>query len=123
MKPCCLCEHLVFFYMSAGLQVKKSYYNGYSCESRCNLSDPISYIWYKNEEKVPQTSRNYYFGDFPPSDVLSCAVKEHEDFPSPLKCEFTPLCFQCLEHVINLSCDPELFMGFWPGCLPMFRKV
>lgn len=94
MKPCCLFEHLVCL-MSAGLQVKK-YNKKYICESRCNLADPISYIWYKNEEKVWQSLTNYYFGKFLNSDLISCAVKGHEEFPSPLKCEFTPLglCFQ-----------------------------
>lgn len=94
MKLCFLCEHLVCL-MSAGLRVKK-YINIYSCESRCNLADPLSYIWYKNEEKDLRSIKKTYSGKFYSSDVISCAVKRHEDFPSPLKCEFTPSvpCFQ-----------------------------
>lgn len=81
--------------MSAGLQVKKSK-NKYICESRCNLADAFSYIWYKNEEKDWRSLTKYYSGNVLYSDLISCAVKGHEDFPSPLKCEFTPSgpCFQ-----------------------------
>lgn len=95
MKPCCLCEHLVCL-MSAGLKVKEYNTKKYICESQCNLADPISYIWYKNEEKVERSPTKYYSGNVRNSDLISCAVKGHEDFPSPLKCEFTPSgsCFQ-----------------------------
>lgn len=94
MKPCYLCEHLVCL-MSAGLQVKK-YKNAYLCESRCNLADENSYIWYKNQVKDWKSNSKYYSGNDIYSGFISCAVKGHEDFPSPLKCEFTPSgpCFQ-----------------------------
>ncbi|XP_028421392.1 B-cell receptor CD22 [Perca flavescens] len=67
------------------VQVRRYRYNSWAelkCHSRCRLPDHPSYIWYKNGQKVQKTTLYYsdYFGS---ADSYSCAVKGHEDFPSP----------------------------------------
>ncbi|XP_034556030.1 B-cell receptor CD22-like [Notolabrus celidotus] len=51
------------------------------CENSCRWTS-LSYIWYKNGEAV-HTESYHYPEDFDYGDNISCAVKGHEDFPSP----------------------------------------
>ncbi|KAK2817452.1 hypothetical protein Q5P01_025643 [Channa striata] len=57
------------------------------CHSSC-LPDNPTFIWYKNGQKIwtettsPSHAGNVNTGDY------SCAVKGHENFPSPSLCEF-----------------------------------
>ncbi|XP_073330598.1 sialoadhesin-like [Pagrus major] len=52
------------------------------CHSSCRLPDRSSYIWYMSGEKIQsQTSSHSVYINY--GDSYSCAVKGHEDFPSP----------------------------------------
>ncbi|XP_067355874.1 uncharacterized protein [Channa argus] len=79
--------------------VKIIYYTSFStwtklkCHSSCRLPVDSSYIWYKNGEKMRENQEeisiypgNYY------SDSYSCAVKGHEDCPSPSVCVYGESC-------------------------------
>ncbi|XP_076583708.1 uncharacterized protein LOC143319034 [Chaetodon auriga] len=54
------------------------------CHSSCH-PDQASYIWYKNGQKI-QEATSSYLAHIHPADSYSCALKGHEDFPSPSKC-------------------------------------
>lgn len=97
----------VCFLTSAGLQVKRltSYYK-FSCESQCNPTDPVYYVWYKNEEAVWRQTSKLYSGSIYRTDSVSCAVQRLEAFPSPPECELTPstrlvLCFMFMRPANN----------------------
>uniref|UniRef100_A0A3B4T9U0 B-cell receptor CD22 n=1 Tax=Seriola dumerili TaxID=41447 RepID=A0A3B4T9U0_SERDU len=75
-----------------GLQVKMSESKGcrtypctwsrLTCHSSCPLPDHPSYIWYesgKNIQKDAHSFPAYFYGE----NSYACAVKGHEDFPSP----------------------------------------
>ncbi|XP_078130392.1 uncharacterized protein LOC144533109 [Sander vitreus] len=72
------------------VQVSRSWYTSWAelkCHSRCRLPDHSSYIWYKNGQKVPKETSYFYSGySLGSADSYSCAVKGHEDFPSPSEC-------------------------------------
>ncbi|XP_030282804.1 B-cell receptor CD22-like [Sparus aurata] len=53
------------------------------CHSSCHLPDGSSYIWYKNGQKIQSQTSSTYSDYFNSVDSYSCAVKGHEDFPSP----------------------------------------
>uniref|UniRef100_A0A8P4FYK0 B-cell receptor CD22 n=2 Tax=Dicentrarchus labrax TaxID=13489 RepID=A0A8P4FYK0_DICLA len=62
------------------------------CHSIC---DPpySSYVWYKNGQKIQSVTYKSLFSDnFGYADSYSCAVKEHEDFPSPPVCVHGQTC-------------------------------
>ncbi|XP_026216001.2 B-cell receptor CD22-like isoform X2 [Anabas testudineus] len=74
------------------VDVRKSTVNQFStwteltCRSNCQLSDPHSYIWYKNGEKVERERKEYYILDgFDPSNKYYCSIEVsgHERFRSP----------------------------------------
>ncbi|XP_070847589.1 uncharacterized protein [Chaetodon trifascialis] len=54
------------------------------CHSSCQ-PDQASYIWYKNGQKIQEATPSYS-AYIHPADSYSCALKGHEDFPSPSKC-------------------------------------
>ncbi|XP_059190838.1 uncharacterized protein LOC131973016 [Centropristis striata] len=54
------------------------------CRSRCRLPDSSSYIWYKNGQKVQGETSS--FSVSASADSFSCALKGHEDSPSPAVC-------------------------------------
>uniref|UniRef100_A0A7N5ZWQ8 Ig-like domain-containing protein n=1 Tax=Anabas testudineus TaxID=64144 RepID=A0A7N5ZWQ8_ANATE len=57
------------------------------CICSCGLPDHPSYIWYKNGEKIQGgTSLSSYTENISPADSYSCALRGHEDFPSPSVC-------------------------------------
>ncbi|XP_049428401.1 sialoadhesin-like [Epinephelus fuscoguttatus] len=60
--------------------------NELKCHSRCRLPDRPSFIWYKNGQEVRKETSSSYSGYFGSVDSYSCAVKGHEDFPSPPAC-------------------------------------
>ncbi|XP_044047689.1 uncharacterized protein LOC122874132 [Siniperca chuatsi] len=72
------------------------------CHSSCSPAGRLSYVWFKNGEKITWVETSSYKGSFYPGDNISCAVKGHEDFPSPSVCEFTPLC-QDKKHAYTLT--------------------
>ncbi|CAK6975863.1 B-cell receptor CD22-like, partial [Scomber scombrus] len=53
------------------------------CLSSCKSDDDISYIWFKNGQKIKEEETSVYSGQFNPGDNVSCALKGHEDSPSP----------------------------------------
>ncbi|XP_078022748.1 hemicentin-1-like [Epinephelus lanceolatus] len=64
-----------------GLQVSR--HNSYwlKCQSSCVLDRP-SFIWYKNGQKI-QKEASSYLGNYNQEDSYSCAIRGHEEFPSP----------------------------------------
>ncbi|XP_040003026.1 sialic acid-binding Ig-like lectin 16 isoform X4 [Xiphias gladius] len=58
-----------------------------NCLSSCPLSVDISYIWYRNGEKISNRQSSYSaYSNL--EDSVSCALRGYEDFPSP------PVCFE-----------------------------
>ncbi|XP_062282326.1 B-cell receptor CD22-like [Scomber scombrus] len=53
------------------------------CLSSCSSNDDISYVWFKNGEKIMEEGTSVYSGQFNPGDNVSCALKGYEDSPSP----------------------------------------
>ncbi|XP_034092953.1 titin-like isoform X2 [Gymnodraco acuticeps] len=53
------------------------------CHSSCSPAGGVSYVWFKNGEKIHTTTRSSYKGLFHHADRISCAFEGHEDFPSP----------------------------------------
>ncbi|XP_042246840.1 uncharacterized protein LOC121882558 [Thunnus maccoyii] len=53
------------------------------CLSSCSPAGGISYVWFKNGQKVVKEETSLYSGQFNPSDNVSCAMKAHEDYRSP----------------------------------------
>uniref|UniRef100_A0A3Q3FDP0 Ig-like domain-containing protein n=1 Tax=Labrus bergylta TaxID=56723 RepID=A0A3Q3FDP0_9LABR len=54
-----------------------------TCVSSCTLPPHSSYIWFKNGEKIPRKTSSTYSDYFEYADSYSCALQEHQDFPSP----------------------------------------
>uniref|UniRef100_A0A672G0E3 B-cell receptor CD22 n=1 Tax=Salarias fasciatus TaxID=181472 RepID=A0A672G0E3_SALFA len=55
-----------------------------TCQTSCQLSDPPSYIWFKNGEKFAEKKKNYVLlQTFSFPDSYHCAIQQHERFPSP----------------------------------------
>ncbi|XP_065810760.1 B-cell receptor CD22-like [Labrus bergylta] len=54
-----------------------------TCVSSCTLPPHSSYIWFKNGEKIPRKTSSTYSDYFNNADSYSCALQEHQDFPSP----------------------------------------
>uniref|UniRef100_A0A672G0K6 B-cell receptor CD22 n=1 Tax=Salarias fasciatus TaxID=181472 RepID=A0A672G0K6_SALFA len=78
------------------LQVKVTSSSGswanLECHSRCSLPYNPSYVWYKNGEKVKQRAPSTYSAYFWAADSISCALTDHEDFPSPPVCVLGQQC-------------------------------
>ncbi|XP_076146137.1 B-cell receptor CD22-like isoform X2 [Alosa pseudoharengus] len=60
------------------------------CSTTCTLSDPPSYIWYKNSHPIAdsQTSMEYLYLNpvrIDDSGSYSCTVRGYEDHPSPVR--------------------------------------
>ncbi|XP_035856823.1 B-cell receptor CD22-like isoform X2 [Sander lucioperca] len=53
------------------------------CQSSCPLPGHPSYVWYKNGQNIQGQTSDSYSASFDPADSFSCAVRGHEDFPSP----------------------------------------
>ncbi|XP_078022568.1 cell adhesion molecule CEACAM5-like [Epinephelus lanceolatus] len=76
------------------VQVRRSYstWGKLFCHSTCHLPDRPSYIWYKNGQRIQTETSSSYSDYFDAADSYSCAVKGHEDFPSPPMCVFGQIC-------------------------------
>ncbi|XP_041658443.1 sialoadhesin-like isoform X2 [Cheilinus undulatus] len=61
------------------------------CFSRCSSPHDISYVWYKNGHKISVEKSSYSAG-YVYADSYSCALKDYEDFPSPLYCYYDSSC-------------------------------
>ncbi|XP_026215370.1 titin-like [Anabas testudineus] len=71
------------------LQVLRSYSTNarLMCYSSCRLPDHSSYIWYKNGEKINENQEEIsFYSSYYVTDSYSCALRGHEDFPSPSVC-------------------------------------
>ncbi|XP_033990985.1 B-cell receptor CD22-like [Trematomus bernacchii] len=55
------------------------------CQNSCPPSYNPPYIWYKNGQRI-QRETSYYTNITNIADSYSCALKGHEDFPSPPVC-------------------------------------
>nr|XP_046189516.1 B-cell receptor CD22-like isoform X2 [Oncorhynchus gorbuscha]XP_046189517.1 B-cell receptor CD22-like isoform X2 [Oncorhynchus gorbuscha] len=69
------------------LKVERIYYNTLTCSTTCTLTGNPTYIWYKNGHLDESTSLQYrdpVSSNY--DDSYSCAVKGHEDLPSPAVC-------------------------------------
>ncbi|XP_051801943.1 B-cell receptor CD22-like [Acanthochromis polyacanthus] len=53
------------------------------CHSSCSPADHLSYIWFKNEQKISKQQTSTYTGSFNPGEKISCAFKGHEAHRSP----------------------------------------
>ncbi|XP_034062779.1 B-cell receptor CD22-like isoform X2 [Gymnodraco acuticeps] len=52
------------------------------CHSSCSPAG-VSYVWFKNNEKIRDQTRSSYKGWIQLADMISCAFEGHEKFPSP----------------------------------------
>uniref|UniRef100_UPI001445BFE3 B-cell receptor CD22-like n=1 Tax=Epinephelus lanceolatus TaxID=310571 RepID=UPI001445BFE3 len=52
------------------------------CHSSCSPAGRLSYVWFKNGEKIIEDSSSYK-DQFYPGDFISCAFEEHKDYSSP----------------------------------------
>ncbi|XP_062291530.1 B-cell receptor CD22-like [Scomber scombrus] len=53
------------------------------CLSSCSPAGRISYVWFKNGQKMMEEETSLYSGQFNSGDNISCALKGHEDYRSP----------------------------------------
>ncbi|XP_041642166.1 sialic acid-binding Ig-like lectin 12 [Cheilinus undulatus] len=53
------------------------------CYSSCSEADRLSYVWFRNGQKVAQESKSTTKIRYDPEDEIYCALKGHERFPSP----------------------------------------
>ncbi|KAI4794936.1 hypothetical protein KUCAC02_031730 [Chaenocephalus aceratus] len=61
------------------------------CHSSCGPAAGVSYVWFKNNEKIGDQTRSSYKDWIQPADMISCAFEGHEKFRSPAVCECTEL--------------------------------
>ncbi|KAM3623703.1 uncharacterized protein V6R79_014660 [Siganus canaliculatus] len=76
------------------------------CQSSCFLPHPLSYIWYKNGERIPSQTSSHYSGYLYSTDSFSCAVEGHENFPSPSVCAVGESCSR-VTYTDRSICAPE----------------
>ncbi|XP_042170995.1 titin-like [Oncorhynchus tshawytscha] len=59
-----------------------------TCSTTCTLTDNPTYIWYKNGQHLDESTSPQYKDPVSSNydDSFSCAVKGHEDLPSPAVC-------------------------------------
>ncbi|XP_036952865.1 B-cell receptor CD22-like isoform X2 [Acanthopagrus latus] len=53
------------------------------CHSSCSPAARLSYVWFKNGQKVTGVETSSFKGRVYPGDVISCALKGHENYGSP----------------------------------------
>ncbi|XP_029378115.1 B-cell receptor CD22-like isoform X2 [Echeneis naucrates] len=75
-----------------------------TCHSSCPLPRPLSYVWYRNGHITTQESQSFK-GYFYSKDVISCAVKNHEDSLSPSVCVYGETCKK-------VNCDRRSICAF-----------
>ena len=80
------------------------------CLSSCSPAGRISYVWFKNGQKMMKEEIPLYSGQFNPGDNISCALKGHEDYRSPSVCEYSSLCQSVFLPKLNIYLSySELF--------------
>ncbi|XP_029595844.1 sialoadhesin [Salmo trutta] len=57
-----------------------------TCSTTCTLTDNPTYIWYKNGQRLDESTSQQYSVNNSYSDSYSCAVKGHEDLQAPAVC-------------------------------------
>ncbi|RVE76536.1 hypothetical protein OJAV_G00010930 [Oryzias javanicus] len=62
------------------------------CQSRCPLPPRSSYVWYKNGEIITDKTQQKFSDYFYTGESVSCAVRGHESFHSPLMCVYGDSC-------------------------------
>uniref|UniRef100_A0A671W474 Ig-like domain-containing protein n=1 Tax=Sparus aurata TaxID=8175 RepID=A0A671W474_SPAAU len=53
------------------------------CHSSCSPAGRLSYVWFKNRQKVRGVETSTFKGRVYPGDIISCALKGHENYGSP----------------------------------------
>uniref|UniRef100_A0A671W449 Ig-like domain-containing protein n=1 Tax=Sparus aurata TaxID=8175 RepID=A0A671W449_SPAAU len=53
------------------------------CHSSCSPAGRLSYVWFKNRQKVRGVETSSFKGRVYPGDIISCALKGHENYGSP----------------------------------------
>ncbi|KAM8772564.1 vascular cell adhesion protein 1-like, partial [Acanthopagrus schlegelii] len=53
------------------------------CHSSCSPAARLSYVWFKNGQKVTGVETSSFKGRVYPGDIISCALKGHENYGSP----------------------------------------
>ncbi|KAM8772569.1 uncharacterized protein AB9X84_010496 [Acanthopagrus schlegelii] len=53
------------------------------CHSSCSPAARPSYVWFKNGQKVTGVETSSFKGRVYPGDIISCALKGHENYGSP----------------------------------------
>uniref|UniRef100_A0A671TFY0 Ig-like domain-containing protein n=1 Tax=Sparus aurata TaxID=8175 RepID=A0A671TFY0_SPAAU len=53
------------------------------CHSSCSPAGRLSYVWFKNGRKVRGVETSSFKGRVYPGDIISCALKGHENYGSP----------------------------------------
>ncbi|KAL7404383.1 hypothetical protein ABVT39_013907 [Epinephelus coioides] len=53
------------------------------CHSSCSPAGRLSYVWFKNKVEILWEHTSSYKAWFGLSDNVSCAIRGHEEFPSP----------------------------------------
>ncbi|KAM8772406.1 uncharacterized protein AB9X84_009409 [Acanthopagrus schlegelii] len=53
------------------------------CHSSCSPAARLSYVWFKNGQKVTGEETSSFKGRVYPGDIISCALKGHENYGSP----------------------------------------
>ncbi|XP_067355815.1 B-cell receptor CD22-like [Channa argus] len=53
------------------------------CLSSKSPTGRLTFVWFNNGQKINKMETASYKGQFNPGDHISCALKEHEDCPSP----------------------------------------
>ncbi|XP_047222682.1 B-cell receptor CD22-like isoform X1 [Girardinichthys multiradiatus] len=54
-----------------------------TCNNKCQLSHPVSYIWFNDEQKLNVNNQSYLLQTFNATGKYYCAIKGYESFPSP----------------------------------------
>ncbi|XP_047431907.1 uncharacterized protein LOC125000403 [Mugil cephalus] len=53
------------------------------CLSSCSPADHVSYVWFKNKQEISKQQLSTVAVNFSPGDIVSCALRGHEDHQSP----------------------------------------
>ncbi|XP_036952715.1 sialoadhesin-like isoform X2 [Acanthopagrus latus] len=53
------------------------------CHSSCSPAARLSYVWFKNGQRVTGVETSSFKGRVYPGDIISCALKGHENYGSP----------------------------------------
>ncbi|XP_014867097.1 PREDICTED: B-cell receptor CD22-like [Poecilia mexicana] len=54
-----------------------------TCHTDCQLPRPVSYVWLEDETPITTENKNVFLSSFNTTHRYQCAIKGHEDVPSP----------------------------------------